>query len=150
MAKLDPFGGEETFNADPARVFAFLTNIEEMSKTIPDLVSAEKIDDRTLKAVVKPGFTFLRSTMRLTIRMEPDEANRTAVMKVQAEGLGVGMNTESTMRITPDANGARVQWTASVTDMRGLISLAPTSLVRGAAEKTVKDGFDALRKKLET
>lgn len=148
MASMDPFGGEEIFKADPAKVFAFLTNVDEMAKTIPDLVSYEKIDDRTLKCVVKPGFSFLRSTMRLTVTMNPDPTAQTAVMKVQAEGLGVGMTTESRLAVVPDAEGTKVKWNAQVNEMRGLISLVGPSLIRGAAEKTVRDGFDALRKQL--
>lgn len=149
MASIDPFGGEELFAAAPDKVFAFLTDVEQMAKTIPDLVSYEKVDDRTLKCVVKPGFSFLRSTMRLTVKMEPDAAARTAVMRVQAEGLGVGMGTESRLAVSPDGAGTRIKWDAKVTEMRGLISLVGPSLIKGAAEKTVKDGMQALHKHLE-
>lgn len=149
MGKMDPFGGQEVFNAAPDKVFAFLTNVDEMAKTIPDLVSAEKVDDRTLKCVVKPGFSFLRSTMRLTVTMEPDAAAKTAVMRVKADGLGVGMQTESHLKVTGTGAESKVDWTAQVTEMRGLISLVGSSLIKGAAEKTVKDGFAALRRELE-
>ena len=64
------FGGQERFAASPEKVYALLTNLDAMAATIPDLVSAEKSDDaRTLKCVVRPGFSFLRGTMRLAISL---------------------------------------------------------------------------------
>src|SRR4051812_43830427 len=67
MASPLTFGGEETFSVPPERLFAALTDLDQLTKIIPDLVSSERIDERTLKCVVRPGFSFLRGTLKLQI-----------------------------------------------------------------------------------
>ena len=54
-SSLEPFSGTETFSATPERVFAVLTNLDALASAMPGLVSSEKVDQLTLKAVVKPG-----------------------------------------------------------------------------------------------
>ncbi len=52
------FGGEETFRATPERLYAQLTDLDGMAKMLPDVVSSERLDDHSLRAVVRPGFSF--------------------------------------------------------------------------------------------
>ena len=68
MANNLEFGGTEQFAAEPEKLYALLTDLDAMAGTIPDLVSAERVELRTLKCVVRPGFSFLRGTMRLPLR----------------------------------------------------------------------------------
>ena len=84
------FGGEERFEAPPEKVYGLLTDLDAMAATIPDLVSCEKVDERTLKCVVRPGFSFLRGTMRLTIALGETVPPNSATMTVAAQGIGVG------------------------------------------------------------
>ncbi|MBI3837971.1 MAG: hypothetical protein HY288_08565 [Planctomycetia bacterium] len=67
--QITEFGGEERFAASPEKLYELLTNLDAMASSIPDLVSAEKVDGRTMKCVVRPRFSFLRGTMRLTITL---------------------------------------------------------------------------------
>ncbi len=101
------FGGEEILHAAPERVFDLLTNLDQLSATIPDLVSAERTDDRTLQCVVRPGFSFLRGTLRVTIALGELHRPDSAAMQVVAKGIGTQIGVASQIRISPQILPAR-------------------------------------------
>ena len=144
------FGGEERFAASPDRVFALLTDLDAMAGTIPDLVSAEKsADGRTLKCVVRPGFSFLRGTMRLAISLGDCRQPKQATMKVDAQGIGLAMGVVSELNILSDGNGSRLEWTARIQELKGLISAVSPGLIRAAADQVIRHAWSQVRKKLD-
>lgn len=149
MGAIEPFGGTESFKAGPEAVYAALTDLDALAETIPDKVSSERVDDRTVKAVVRPGFSFLRGTMRLTVEMDKTDASREAVMRTSAEGIGLGMKVEAKMKVEAEGSGSKVGWTAQVTEMRGLIAAVGPTLIKAAADKTVRDGWAQLRRRVD-
>ncbi len=103
------FGGKETLSAPPEQVFAALTDLDRLPRLIPELVSAEKIDDRTLNCVVRPGFSFLRGTLRMTIVVVDTNPPRTASMKVSATGIGGADRSGQLTRDHTDRFGQRIE-----------------------------------------
>ncbi len=144
-SSMEPFAGEETFAAPPAAVFKVLTDLDATARIIPDLVSSEKVDARTLKCVVKPGFSFIRSTMKATLTIVEAVEPSAAVLHVDASGIGTSMRSESTMKIEPAGAGCKVRWQAQITAMKGLVSAVPQGLIRAAADKVLGDGWKAIR-----
>jgi carbon monoxide dehydrogenase subunit G len=142
------FGGQERFAAPPERVYALLTDLDAMAATIPDLVSAEKVDDRTLKCVVRPGFSFLRGTLRLTIKLEDCQPHETAAMNIDAQGIGMSMGVASQLRILGEPDGSRLEWTAGIVQKKGLISAVSNSLIKAAADQVIRHAWSQVRKQL--
>ena len=95
------FGGQESFRAAPEQVFTLLTDLEQMQRTIPDLTSAERIDEYTLKCVVRPGFSFLRGTMNLTISLAELVRAERATMQIAARGIGAQLEIVSNRGLRP-------------------------------------------------
>ena len=75
------FGGEEVFAASQETVYAMLVDLDALAEGIPDVVSSERIDDRSLRAVVRPGFSFLRGTMKLKIELAELAPPTSALMR---------------------------------------------------------------------
>ncbi len=142
------FGGEEPFDVPPERLYALLTDLDAMAATIPDLVSSEKVDERTLKCVVRPGFSFLRGTMRLTIELGDCVPPNSATMRVAAQGIGVGMHVTSQLEIAADDGGSRLKWTARVDERKGLIAAVSPGLITAAADQVIRHAWTAVRKAL--
>lgn len=149
MATQTQFGGEETFATSPERLFAVLTDLDTLAATIPDLVSSERPDPQTLKCVVKPKFSFLRATLRLTISLGDLVAPSSATMHVQAEGIGASMQVASSLSIEPEGAGSRMRWTGTIEHMGGLMATIPVGLVKGAADQIIRQGWQQLRRKLQ-
>lgn len=142
------FGGEEHFDAPATKVFALLTDLDQFAQNIPDLVSAERASDRLLHCVVKPGFSFLRGTMKLAIEMDELDEPSHAKMRIRASGIGVQMLVESSLQIAEEAAGSRLNWEARVAELKGLVATVSPSLVRGAAEQIIRNSWSQIRAQL--
>ncbi len=142
------FGGVEQFAAPPARLYGLLTDLNQMAGSIPDLVSAEQVDPTTMKCVVRPGFSFLRGTMRLTITLGECHPVSDAAMRVAAQGIGLGMEIASALHVVPEGAGSRLEWSAQVVELKGLISAVSPALIRGAADQVIRHAWASLRRQL--
>lgn len=142
------FGGEELFKAEAQRLFAALTDLDTLAASIPDLVSAERPDPQTLKCVVKPRFSFLRATLRMTIRLSDLDPPHSANMRVESEGIGVSMQFVSSLAIESEGSGSRLRWTATIERAGGLMATVPAGLVKGAAEQIIRQAWQQVRMKL--
>ncbi len=148
MAAPIEFGGEELFDATPEQLFGLLTNLDAMAATIPDLVSSERVDEHTLKCVVRPGFSFLRGKMNLAISLGDITPPAQAAMNVTASGIGVAMDVVSQLNIAPEGAGARLNWSARVENRKGLISAVSPTLIKAAADQVIRHAWTEVRKQL--
>ncbi|MDP1661554.1 MAG: SRPBCC domain-containing protein [Phycisphaerales bacterium] len=150
----DPFTGEEAFNAAPEKVYAILSSMDCYAKAIPGLVSHELQPDGAMKVAIKPGLSFVSGTVKAMMKLiesTPPAQGVPArtVMTIDSSGIGMTLNLEAAMNIVLDGANTKVQWTGRVTNFTGLVKLAPAALVRGAADKVIKDGWIGLRRQIE-
>jgi len=144
------FGGEEAFAAPVERVFAVVTDLETLGRVLPDVESAERVDERTLRCVVRPGVSFLRGKLTTTISLADVKANESAVLRLDSKGIGVQIGVEATLQFAPQDGGSKLTWQAQVTKRTGLVAAISSGLIRGAAEQTIRRGWENLRDVLET
>lgn len=143
------FGGEERFAAPPERVFDLLTDLDQLAATVPDLVSAEKADDRTLQCVVRPGFSFLRGTLRVTILLGEVQRPASAAMHVAAKGIGTQIGVESRVHLAVDSAGTKLTWTAEVVELKGLAATVGRTLISAAADQVIRAAWQRVRERVE-
>jgi carbon monoxide dehydrogenase subunit G len=148
MAAAIEFGGQERFAAPPEKLYGLLTDLDAMAATIPDLVSSERADPHTLKCVVRPGFSFLRGTMRLAITLGDASPPERAAMTVGAQGIGVSMNVVSQLAIAPEGTGSQLTWTAKVDQLKGLIAAVSPALIKAAADQVIRHAWQQVRQRL--
>lgn len=144
------FDGEEQFQAPREAVFAALVDLDALAAALPDAVSTERVDAQTLAAVVKPGFSFLRGTMKLRITIEEQTPPESARMRIEASGIGVSMTVVSQSNLEPTSDGTKVAWHSEVTQMKGLVATISPGLIRAAADQVVRDGWKQLRERVES
>jgi carbon monoxide dehydrogenase subunit G len=141
--------GAETFPAPPDRVFDLLTNVECLARTIPDLVSSEKVDDHTLKCVVKAGVPFLKGNQKLEIRLFDLVPPKRATMQVASQGIGASMTIRSHLELRESGDGTRLEWKTQVMDMKGLVATVSPSLVKAAATQVIRRGWSNIRNEIK-
>ncbi len=148
---IEPFTGQEQFGVAAERLFAAVTDIDTLSRAMPGVESPERVDARTLKCVIRPGFSFLRATMRTTLVVEHAAAPSSATIRIASEGIGASMEIEATLRIAPDAGASAciLAWEARVVKLKGLITAVSPTLIRAAADQVIRDGWTALRREIE-
>jgi len=147
-AQSTEFGGVEHFASSQERVFALLTDLDAMARAIPDLVSAEKVDEGTMKCVVRPGFSFLRGTMRLTIALGECRPPAQAAMTVEAQGIGVAMRVVSQLLIRSEGQGSLLEWSARIDELKGLVAAVSPGLIKAAADQVIRHAWQHVRVQL--
>ncbi|HEX4130513.1 MAG TPA: carbon monoxide dehydrogenase subunit G [Pirellulales bacterium] len=150
MSKTIEFSGEEHFAAPPERVFAVLTDLDTIAATIPDLQSSERVDANTLKCVVRPGFSFLRGTLKLTLTVADVVPPTSATMHVEGQGIGMGMTVDSRLRLGPEPGGTKLAWAAEVSQLKGLVATISAALITAAADQIVRNAWQQVRAKVES
>jgi carbon monoxide dehydrogenase subunit G len=147
---LPEFGGEESFAAKPAQLYALLTDLDAIGETIPDRVSSQRSADGGLECVVRPGFAFLRGTLKLKMTLDELAPPSAATMRVQGNGIGVDVQIVSTMRIAPHDDGSRLAWTAQIVALKGLVATVSSGLIAAAADQVMRQGWRRIRERLES
>ncbi len=143
------FGGRETFHVPAERLFARLTDLDQIAATIPDIVSSQRIDDRTLKCVVRPGFSFLRGTLAMTLQVVDLQPPEAATMDVVATGIGLSMRVQSVLHVTPILDGSQLDWKATVLELKGLIATLSRPLIAGAADQVIRNAWRQIHLSLD-
>jgi carbon monoxide dehydrogenase subunit G len=128
------FGGAEEFRATREQVYAALTDLEAMSTSIPDLESWRQANPQTIECIVRPGFSFLRGTLKVTIVTEQSDPPNSAAMRIHSKGIGAEVVVESGFELEPLESGTRLVWRARIVQLKGLVATVSPALVRGAAE----------------
>ncbi|MBM4111539.1 MAG: hypothetical protein FJ254_09335 [Phycisphaerae bacterium] len=146
MATHAPFSGTELLDAPPAKVFAFVTDLDALSKIVPGLVSATRTGPDSVLCQVKPGFSFIRTTLKMTFTLVEKRADEHVMIRVDATGIGTAFSVETKMDLVPSGTGTQMAWTATIIKMSGLVSAVGTTIIRAAGDQVIKDGFAALRK----
>lgn len=140
------FSGDESFAASAGHTFATLIDPAVLAQCIPDLVSSQRVDDRTLQCTVRPGFSFIRAKLKMTLSLKDvDSTQRTAMIDIVSKGIGTSMNVQCRLAVHEHGNACRVRWNADIVERRGLIAAVSPALIRGAADKVIQDGWSALR-----
>jgi carbon monoxide dehydrogenase subunit G len=109
-----------------------------MSSSIPDLVSWRQVDPQSIECTVRPGFSFLRGTLKVTIVTERSNPPHSAAMRIHSKGIGAEVVVESSFDLAPSEVGAKLTWRARIVQLKGLVATVSPALVRGAAETVLR------------
>ena len=142
--------GEERFEQSREELYKRLTDLEFMSKTIPGLQQVEHADATLLRCRVKPGFAFLTGSMKLLFEITGQQPPERADMRVTGKGIGSSIAVETTIKLLPDGNGTRLDWSSEVKELTGLSKVVSRGLIEAAAKKINTEAWAGFRRALET
>jgi carbon monoxide dehydrogenase subunit G len=142
------FEGDRDFALPPAALGEKLADARFLVRCIPDVESVARADAAEAVCTVRPGFSFIRGTLELTIRVAEVVPGQSVKLLVPSKGMGNSSTVEALLTLAPRDGGSRVHWRAEVKEMGGLLKLAPQGLMRGAAQKVVADAWAAVEKQL--
>jgi len=139
--------GTEILNLPREKVFLLLTDAGFLAKSLPDAQETKVLEDNVVQAKMKIGISFLTTTMATKMKvvdMAPAHHARLLV-----EGAGSGSN----MKITSDfdlegENPTRMKWVADA-EISGVMAGIGASIIKGFAEKKVKEIFQDIKKAME-
>lgn len=144
--------GTEQFALANEPLWERLTDLPFVVRCMPDLDKVVSTEPQRIVFRVRPGFTFIRGTLEITLTLidarRPDQAR----MKIVSKGVGSGVTLEASFVLTDATSLADGQtclaWTADVLELQGLIKPVGKSLIAAAARQVIAAAFERLRTEL--
>jgi carbon monoxide dehydrogenase subunit G len=143
------FAGTVDINAPRDRVWAFVTDPNQVGQCGPGVETIEVIDDTHFKATAKVGIGFISA--RFNVNMEFAEVNAPDDATIKAHGQAPGSAVDATaqMRLSDNATGGTtMDWEADV-NIAGTLASVGARLIEGTANKMIGQTFDCMRSTLE-
>src|SRR5262249_25020985 len=142
------FEGDREFSQSPSDLWPKLANIQFLASCVPDAESVAFPEADTAQLVLRPGLSFVRGTLDLTMKLTERVENTSARLLLTTKGIGTTSTVESAYTLAPTETGTRLHWTADVTHLGGLLKAVPQGLLKAAAQKVITDACKALEMKL--
>lgn len=142
------FEGEKEFPGRPADLWAKLSDASFLAGCVPDVQTVARAGSDEAVFTVKPGFSFVRGTLEVTLRVL--EAEKPARVRLSAKSRGIGSSSEvgASLTLRQAGEGSAVHWTAEVQQLGGLLKAVPQGLIRAAAQKVIGDVWAGVEKRL--
>jgi carbon monoxide dehydrogenase subunit G len=132
----------------PESLWEKLSDARFLVQCVPDVhqVAQQERDGATF--TLRPGFAFIRGTLDVTMRVVEATSPGSVRLTLLSKGIGTSSEVEAVLAISALETGSRVQWTAEVKQLGGLLKAVPRGLIQGAAQKVVNDAWNAVEAKL--
>jgi carbon monoxide dehydrogenase subunit G len=108
---------------------------------------AQAEPDRAV-CVLRPGFAFVRGTLELTLRIADRVPAASTRVLVHSKGIGTTSAVEAILNVAARDTGSRVQWTADIKELGGLLKAVPQGLIKASAQKVIADAWASVDAKM--
>ena len=142
------FRGERVLELPLHFAAAKLSDASFLVRGIPNSEVVGQPSATLAQCVVAPNLAFAKG--KLETKIEVAEAVPLASVRYVIASKGVGAHAEVEIRILFSAvdKSTRVEWTAAITKLGGLLKMVPSGLIRGAAGKVLDDILDSVAARL--
>jgi carbon monoxide dehydrogenase subunit G len=142
------FEGTRDFAQPLSEVWARLTDARFLAQCLPGVELVKQADADAAECVLRPGFSFVRGTLELSLRVTERIKDVSARILTNAKGIGSTSTVEATFRFTSQGAGTHLEWGADIKELGGLLKAVPHGLVRAAAQKVIADAWAAVEARL--
>jgi carbon monoxide dehydrogenase subunit G len=140
--------GEKSLLQGREQVFAKLTDLQFLVNCLPDLHQVKDVKEKTAAAVLRPGFSFARGEMQLTIEKVEETPPLSARFLLKSKAIGSSSEVETTFSLSATDAGTVLHWKAEVKQLGGLLKAVPRGLIQGGAQRVIEELLGNVEKKL--
>ena len=143
------FEGTVEIAAPRDRVWAFVTDPNQVGTCGPGVESITVVDDSHFKAVAKVGIGFISARFQTDMSFAEMDPPNQAVIKAHGQAPGSAVDATAQMTLTDGLAGmTTMTWSADV-NLSGTLASVGARLIEGTAQKMIGQTFDCMRAKLE-
>jgi uncharacterized protein len=143
------FDGSVEIAAPRDRVWAFVTDPDQVGQCGPGVESIEVIDATHFKATAKVGIGFISARFVVNMEFVDMTAPEAATIKAHGQAPGSAVDATAEMRLSDgEGGGTRMDWTADV-NIAGTLASVGARLIEGTANKMIGETFDCIKTRLE-
>jgi carbon monoxide dehydrogenase subunit G len=139
------FSGTEHFDVSQADLWAHLTDMVFISRTIPDVDKIERLQSTGFTCKVRPRFAFLTGSLELSFAIIESEPEQRLVVRSRGKGIGAAVAVDIEIHLAAAPSGTDLQWTGTIVSREGLLKPVSTSLIQGAAERVIQNLWQNFR-----
>ena len=143
------FEGSVPIKASREKVWAFVTDPDQVGPCGPGVETIEVIDPTHFKAAAKVGVGFINARFNVNMEFAELEPPDRAVIKAHGQAPGSAVDATAEMRLSdgPD-NSTVMDWNADV-NLSGTLASVGARMIEGTANKLIGEAFDCMKSKLE-
>jgi carbon monoxide dehydrogenase subunit G len=141
--------GDKDFQLPLDFVYAKLSDAAFLVHCLND-VEIVRAEPDVAEWKLRPALAFIAGTLDVSLTISERSPPNSMKATVFSKGIGATSTVETALSFTSADSGTKVHWTLDVTQLTGLLKLAPKSLMQGAAIKVVEDVWEQIMEKLRT
>lgn len=143
------FEGSVEIAAPRDRVWAFVTDPNQVGQCGPGVESIEVVDDTHFKATAKVGIGFISARFKVDMEFASLTAPDEALIKAHGQAPGSAVDADASMRLSDGPSGGTIMdWSADV-NIAGTLASVGARLIEGTANKMIGQTFDCMKSRLE-
>ena len=143
------FEGSVPIKASREKVWAFVTDPDQVGPCGPGVETIEVIDPTHFKAAAKVGVGFINARFNVNMEFAELEPPDRAVIKAHGQAPGSAVDATAEMRLSDGPDDSTVMdWNADV-NLSGTLASVGARMIEGTTNKMIGQAFDCIRSKLE-
>ena len=143
------FEGSVPIKASREKVWAFVTDPNQVGQCGPGVEKIEVIDDSHFKATAKVGIGFISARFVVDMTFAELTPPDKAVIKAHGQAPGSAVDADAQMALSDGPDGTTVMdWSADV-NIAGTLASVGARLIDGTANKMIGQTFDCMKTTLE-
>ena len=143
------FEGSVPIKASREKVWAFVTDPDQVGQCGPGVEKIEVIDATNFKAKAKVGIGFISARFNVDMTFAELVPPDKAVIKAHGQAPGSAVDADAQMTLSDGPDGTTVMdWRADV-NISGTLASMGARLIEGTANKMIGQTFDCMRAALE-
>jgi carbon monoxide dehydrogenase subunit G len=140
--------GSKTLSIPAEKVYPQLADLSQLVKTLPDVKTVKEASETNAVVIVAPGLSFIKGELETQLQRVSATPSTQAELQVSSKGIGTTVKLLAAFTLLPQETGCELNWQATIQEMGGLLKLVPSSLIKGAAQKTIDGWLNSLEQKL--
>jgi carbon monoxide dehydrogenase subunit G len=143
------FEGSVPIRAPRERVWAFVTDPDQVGQCGPGVEKIEVVDPTHFKATAKVGIGFISARFVVNMEFADQQPPDRATIKAHGQAPGSAVDATAEMHLSDGADGSTVMdWSADV-NIAGTLASVGARLIEGTANKMIGQTFECMRTRLE-
>lgn len=142
------FEGSKEINVNSSLIWGFLTNPTNLAECLPDAKSYEVVDDKTIKAKLKIGISFIKETFDSTI-IYSEVMLDSKYMKITIDAKGKANSATINIEVNIEDIGSitKLHWMVDAFMTGKLVSVGQRYILK-VADRLIEQAFTCMISKL--
>jgi carbon monoxide dehydrogenase subunit G len=141
--------GSNELKLDPETAYTRLTNLELMTKALPDAEDVRVIDSDTAEATMKLRIALVSTRLRMKVKIQGKRPSTHAELSAEGSGSGSHVKLYSIFDLEKTTGSTtKMTWSANA-DITGIMAGIGSAMLKGFAERRVGEIFEAISRAIE-